>query len=310
MNARITATLLGGLLALQSWAATAQGAAADTRLKEELERQQKIYQGRGEERLKGYVIDRSLAYYAHVLPVGFAAALANLGPNDRWLDVGAGQGRAMLDYRTIGFGSEDGPQLPSPASRAAIVAMSIEDRRTPAWYELAASSPADRLQYLFGKPMGEYSAKELGTFRVISDVIGGFSYTTNLTRYMEAVLAVLTPGGEFYTVLQDVESEAGTNKPHYAGDPYLTEIVRPDGSTVKVCEWLRRITCVEVVCQLRRDWVPPVEGYRVRKTCDDVRVPALERMRYVAGTPPERRFLLRETKAPADGAAAPAVPAR
>jgi hypothetical protein len=33
-----------------------------------------------------------------------------------------------------------------------------------------------------------------------------------------------------------------------------------------------------------------MEAYRVRKTCDNVEVPALTLMNYEAGTPPERRY--------------------
>lgn len=63
-----------------------------------------------------------------------------------------------------------------------------------------------------------------------------------------------------------------------------------------MCTWLKSISCVEVTCQARPDWRPPVEVYRIRKTCNEVVVPALEMVHFVAGTPPERFFRL---KAPA-----------
>ena len=45
-------------------------------------------------------------------------------------------------------------------------------------------------------------------------------------------------------------------------------------------------------CELRPEWQPPIEVYRVQKTCAPTVVPPLTRTHYVAGTPPERRFNL------------------
>jgi hypothetical protein len=168
--------------------------------------------------------------------------------------------------------------------------MSIEDRRTPLWNQTAAGPGADRIQYLYGRRLREYSAEELGQFKVITDMIGGFSYTENLSLYMEKVLSLLEVGGSFYAVLQDVHSEEGSNMPYYTGSPYLTEIRNAGGAEVKVCAWLKSITCVEVACELKPDWKPPIETYSVRKVCDAVRVPPLVSVHYMAGTPPERGY--------------------
>ena len=141
--------------------------------------------------------------------------------------------------------------------------------------------------------MREYSPGELGRFQVITDVIGGFSYTSNLSQFMEKTLGVLAAGGDFHTVLQDVHSEDGQNEPHYTGSPYLTGITNADGSEMRVCSWLKSIACVQVTCELRKAWIPPIEVYHIHKVCNDVEVPALAPVHYEAGTPPERRFQLK-----------------
>ena len=110
---------------------------------------------------------------------------------------------------------------------------------------------------------------------------------------MEKVLGLLELNGSFYTLLQDVHSEAGTNKPYYAGAPFLTQIENADGSEVKACSWLKSITCVEVACELKMGWKPPIERYSIRKVCNDVTVPALVPTHFAAGTPPERGFRLK-----------------
>ena len=67
--------------------------------------------------------------------------------------------------------------------KARAVAMSIEDRRTEKWRQQAAIFGDDRLRYLFGKRLRDYSREELGKFQIITDVYGGFSYTEDLSQF-------------------------------------------------------------------------------------------------------------------------------
>jgi hypothetical protein len=259
---------------------------------DQLQKQETIYQGHGDQRVSGYTVDRPLAHYADGLSSEFERTLAALGPTDRWLDVGAGEGKAVLDYYT--------PNPKAPAEeregrgrKARAVAMSIEDRRSPLWQETAARLGENHIQYLSGRRLGEYSSQELGRFQLITDMMGGFSYTTDLSRFIETVLDLLEVNGTFFTALQDIRREDGANTPFYQGSPFLTEIADADGSELKVCSWLKRIGCAEVKCEPKTHWKPPVEAFRVRKICEAVTVPALSPVHYQAGTPPERRFQAR-----------------
>jgi len=270
----------------------AQGAEPD-RFREERTRQQAIFDARGDKRPDGYVIDRGLLNYADTFHSDFKAQLSTLGPKERWLDIGAGRGQAILDYVNPDQGVDFLKGL-QPGEKAQAVAMSIEDRRTPQWHQTAAKLGGNKIQYIFEKPLRDYSIAELGRFQVITDMLGGFSYTDELSVFMETVFKLLEVKGTFYTVLQDVHSEKGGNAPHYANSPYLTELTRADGSELKVCAWLKSISCAEVSCELKGNWRPPIEVYRVQKTCEAVSVPPLTRTHYQAGTPPERRFVLRK----------------
>jgi hypothetical protein len=261
----------------------------------EAAKQSEIYHSRGAKVPEGYVIDRSLLSYAFVLAAEFRLTLASLGPLDRWLDIGAGAGRAVLDYETSKY---DAMLTGHRGRKAKAVAMSIEDRRTPRWHEAAANLEPGQIRYLFGRRFREYSPGELGRFQLITDVVGAFSYTRDLSTFVKRALRSLDVNGTFYTVLQDVHSENGSNRPYYPGASYLTQIVKPDGSELKICAWLKSISCVEVTCELKPNWPPPIEVYRVRKTCEPVTVPALELAHFQAGTPPERRFRLAESAQP------------
>jgi hypothetical protein len=140
--------------------------------------------------------------------------------------------------------------------------------------------------------MREYPPGELGRFQLITDVIGGFSYTRYLSVFMENVLSILELNGTFFTLLLDVRPETEPDPALYRDLLFLTEIENADGSDVKVCSWLKRITCVQVTCELNTELKRPIELYRIQKVCDKVAVPSLLPLSYEAGTPPPRRYRL------------------
>ena len=116
---------------------------------EEVSKQERIYRSEGERVPDGYTIDRSLAAYTQALSAGFDRTLANLGPKDRWLDIGAGRGQAILDYYTPGYDLMHSEGRERRGKKAQAVAISIEDRRTSLWHQNAASLGANQIQYLF-----------------------------------------------------------------------------------------------------------------------------------------------------------------
>jgi len=148
---------------------------AQPRIDEEIAKQEKIYGTRGADVPRGYVTGRTLSDYLELLPAGFCDALGTLGSSDRWLDIGAGTGQAILDYSAPEYGSTPGKICTGADGKVRAVAMSIEDRRTDAWQRQAASLGADRIRYLSGKRLRHYSPEELGKFQIITDVYGGFS---------------------------------------------------------------------------------------------------------------------------------------
>lgn len=271
---------------------------------EEFSKQESIYHDKVQEFIEGYIVDRGLTDYAAALSSEFDDSLSRLGPQDRWLDIGAGVGQAILDYYSSRYDSAHEAGRERGGKKARAVAMSIEDRRTVFWHQATARLEPNQIQYFFNKRLRDYSVEELGQFQIITDVVGGFSYSANLSLFMEKALGFLAVNGSFYTVLQDVRSEIGTNKPYYEGSPYLTQIKDAGGSDVGVCAWLKHISCVQVTCELKPGWRPPLEVYRIHKVCDNVVVPALEPVHFAAGTPPERIFRLASPAPSPDRAAA------
>ena len=259
------------------------------RIDEEFAKQEKLYRRRGADVPGSYVTNRGLSRYAEVLPTGFCDALGSLGSSDRWLDIGAGEGQAILDYYSPQDDTAPAEECGGSGPKARTVAISIEDRRTDKWKQQAARLGDDRIQYLSGKRLRHYSREELGKFRIITDVYGGFTYSENLSRFLETVLSLLEIGGAFYTVLPSVHLEDGTDK---LGTWYLTELVDAASRPVKVCSWLKQTTCTKVTCESKSDWDAPTQLIKIRKVCSDVSVPTLKIVEYMAGAPPGRRFQL------------------
>jgi SAM-dependent methyltransferase len=260
---------------------------APLRTDQEIVKQEKIYRSRGAEVPSGYVTNRALSDYVEILAYGFCEALASLGSSDRWLDIGAGDGQAILDYYALGGGAAPAAKCTGYNGRARAVAMSIEDRRTEKWQQQAASLGDDRIRYLSGKRLRQYSREELGKFQIITDVYGGFSYTEDLSQFVERVLSLLEIDGIFYTMVQRVHLQHGNEKPDAR---YETELVDAAGGNVKVCSWLKNTTCAQVRCESKTDWDAPTELINIRKVCSEVSVPRTKLLQFQAGNPPGRRF--------------------
>jgi hypothetical protein len=263
---------------------------AERQISKELADQEQIFFTRGDDTPSGYVTDRGLSAYAEDLPTGFCEALAKLGSSDRWLDVGAGAGEAILDYYAPKDNSAPAKKCAGSGVKARAVAMSIEDRRTEKWRKRVAILGDDRIRYLSGKRLRQYSRDELGKFQIITDVFGGFSYTEDLSLFMEKVLSFLDVGGTFYTLIQNVDLEHDKDNPGHTS--YQTELEDPAGNDVTVCSWLKKISCVNVACESKSDWDSPSELITIRKVCSDVSVPHMTLLEFDAGNPPTRRFLL------------------
>ena len=262
---------------------------AQPRIDEEFAKQEKIYRSRGADVPRGYVTNRGLSDYAELLPTGFCDALGRLGSSDRWLDIGAGAGQAILDYYAPEDDAAPAEKCGRSGAKARAVAMSIEDRRTDKWRQQAASLGDDRIRYLSGKRLRQYSPEELGKFQIITDVFGGFTYTEDLSRFVDKVLSLLEVGGVFYTLVPGVHLEDGKDK---LGILYLTELEDAAGRPEKVCSWLKKTACAQVTCESKSDWKRPTELINIRKVCSDVSVPRMKLWEFEAGYPPERRFQL------------------
>ena len=115
---------------------------------------------------------------------------------------------------------------------------------------------------------------------------GGFTYTDDLSRFVDTVLSLLEVGGSFYTLMPGVHLEDGKDK---LGASYLTELEDAAGRSKKVCSWLKQTACVQVTCEPKSDWKRPTELINIRKVCSATSVPRVRLLEFEAGYPPSRR---------------------
>src|SRR5690606_16387789 len=100
---------------------------AHSALGEEIAKQDKIYHSRSTDGGAPYTTNRGLSRYAELLPSGFCDDLGKLGSSDRWLDIGAGEGHAVLDYHAPEQTAPPAEKCAGSGPRARAVAISIED---------------------------------------------------------------------------------------------------------------------------------------------------------------------------------------
>ena len=139
---------------------------APPRIDEEITKQEEIYRSRGADVPRGYITNRGLSDYAGFLSAGFCDALSRLDTSGRWLDIGAGAGQAILDYYAPPDAAAPAEKCARPGGLASAVAISIEDRRTDAWHQLAASL-GERIRYVSGGPCGTIRSRNLENSRLL-----------------------------------------------------------------------------------------------------------------------------------------------
>lgn len=137
-----------------------------------------------------FVTDRTLLWnrgdfprtYLRELGSSLVDRLRGLGSEHRWLDVGAGEALAMLQYLL-------NSSFPHKAELTAIAVSIPLDVRTQ---RIQAIAPSFR--YLVGR-IEDARAEELGEFDLITDVYGALAYSHDVSATLRAEISRLRVGG-------------------------------------------------------------------------------------------------------------------
>lgn len=204
--------------------------------------------------LKPY-FDRKSSYETE-LGHEFVRDLLRLGAEDHWIDMGAGQLRAIVEYFSI-----------RTEARAQVTAINYFAPPGYAhWYNRLDEEARSRLRHLEPVDFLELSARQLRKADLISDVYGALSYTPEFGKALQKALKTLKVGGRLYftstdTTFWDADSQ----------------------ELLDMEEFLARVSGVEV-----RKTTPT--SFLLTRTSQDVQVPKLKLAGFRTYTPPSRHY--------------------
>ena len=276
------------------------------RLREEFEKLEDTLQD------NAFLVTRGLKDYAAYLGPRFMEKLRKLGPNDHWIDFGAGSAYAMIEFGTM-------PWIHSlvkrffrrpPKMTATGFKMPIDGKL----YDFLADQPTKAFQYLDGRYVEDLTAETIGgpPASLITDIYGAMAYTPDPNGVLKKAHELLAVGGEFHfslpitAVLRRRVTPSWGRGFHsgvaYAWEEYPVFRMLGDGSAgtgIDPRNWIRTLKGFEIVemTNLEADDFS-IESQQLRvilRKVPDVPfdVAWLRTVRFNAGAPPVRVYRLR-----------------
>ena len=197
-----------------------------------------------------FITNRDLTEYMHQLHPHFVGALRKLGPENHWIDLGAGKAIAQTQYLKTFDHIQKAPF-------ATAVAFKI-DR----WLPLPSFKGKLQVRE------GAFEAQDTSTWRkadVITDVMGVLSYTRDLSTSLQKVVDLLNVNGELYIEFA----------------PWVTS-VQDAGTQHKFLGFLERIDGLQVTGNFGI--------VKVVKKREHIQIPRMELVLYREDYPPYRAF--------------------
>ncbi len=189
--------------------------------------------------------DRPIESYFEAFGESFQRDLLNLGANDQWLDMGAGEGKAIENYLQGACGRADRllPEFfneickpPSGhelckierkencgrpiSSRASVAGVTLKLSRTPPEY--------DGKYRMFARDFTDVDERQIGTVKLATDHLGVLYYSEQLDAHLAKALRLLAPDGVLYLV------------PNGAQKVFVGKEVKFDHTMLNMKEWIIR----------------------------------------------------------------------
>lgn len=214
-----------------------------------------------------YYVSRGLSAYTLVFGHKFMHDLIKLKEGELWIDMGAGEARAQVEYLNA---SSDGSSDALRAERANTLAVSF--RRPELTREMRKKlkdlKHPELFQYLDGRLFEQIPIEEFGRADLITDLYGVVSYTAFLSETLNRYFKILKPNGVLHLFIE----------------PDTTTIqVSPDHEVMNLLDWLSTLPGI-VVNKTGPDSV------RIYKLHDDVTLPELGLVDFTDDIPPRRLF--------------------
>lgn len=193
-------------------------------------------------RLNTFPTGRVLADYVKAFGEPLLTALHSLTASSHWIDVGAGQARAQLDFLNA---SPEVVKTTAISVRRPFLSFSLERGLRAAFPEKAAVR-----RYIEGYIESTVVEKA----DIVTDLFGAILYSPNIDVTLKAELEALKTNGQLFVYV-----------PHF-----LFTITNPTGTNIGLSGWLRNVKGVEIV---KND---SIGTFILRRTSGPLEIPALE----------------------------------
>ena len=204
-------------------------------------------------------VSSGLEEYRKAFGEPFATAVTKMDDNDRWLDGGSGEAKAMIEYLA------DGGRARCTATGFAVPTQAMRS------VQQAENTYKNRFEYISGKYFGDIDNSELdwpggGSFDLITDLNGVLYYTPSLVEDLSRYLELLKVGG----VLLFTSVEAKIDAPNADHD---------ERRIPGLAKWASNIGGVSVELHAR-SWTL---FYAISKTSNDIVIPHMTCEKYETG---------------------------
>ena len=196
--------------------------------------------------------------YLYELGSSFLDRLRGLGPGQRWLDVGAGEALAMLNYLLD-------PTFQHKVELTAIAVSIPEEARIA---EIQAIAPSFR--YVAGR-IESVEAEALGEFDLITDVVSALAYSEDVSATLRAEIRRLSVGGtlmasgmwktRFLQNRSDPNSDSYDDLTHWLAETSTGLSVRGDNDKVIVTRNAREFSVADVELVEFTGEIPPNRAF-------------------------------------------------
>lgn len=209
----------------------------------------------------GFTTARDLNEYASHLKI--APLLPELNSSKRWLDAGAGRARAQLDLLNLKKSkSESAPEM---------IALSYKKP----WFVTAKK---ESFKYLEGRFIEDYHPSELGTFDLITDLFGPYSYSKNPVVVLNQYLNLLNIHGSLR-----IYSTA------------LTTGIWVDGQLMSLENWIsQKLNTSKAKSIFETEIAHGLISVR-RISQESFQLPAINLILFSSDTPPHRKYQIDST---------------
>jgi hypothetical protein len=221
--------------------------------------------------------NRGLHEYVERVGPNLTEALAQLKAGDTWVDFGAGQGWAGLEFLAFMRSMDDAPTV-----------YGVMFKRPPPslpYLRTMEAKVASHWRVLEGRLIEDIPASDLPQIDVATDIFGPLAYTKDLSAVLNKYLHWLKVPGQSAVYTEGLSLKEETRDPH--GHTFILD---GRGETLTLAEWLERQPGIAV-------WTPartPRNSLIFTKTQAGAQVAPLELLYYDPySAPPTRVFRAR-----------------